>query len=227
MLDLTLIKDKQLILPIRENNWRITPVDNIGIEDALQFITIINASDNMHLADKSSSFARYSRNGLAITPAYLEMRGNNKAKRRRVHPLGLIQYITASMLINGSTFSLAGDFKECAKARESDVFYGSLCFYIKELVNLRAVLPMDHRDTLNLTKIFDNDVVKKLPTFSMATDIADFEKLRSIYIDKHVRPVYQNETDIYTAFWEMMYYRTFSGCFNRYMGQVLYMACGY
>ena len=228
MLDLTWLKEKQLVVPIEENHWRITPVDNIGIEDALQFIKLINASDKMHIADKTSSFARYSRLGLTVTPAYLSTRASTSAKRRRVHPLGLIQYITASMLISGSTFSLAGDFVECAKARESDIFYGVLCFYIKELENLRAVLPMDYRDTLNISKVFNDDtVLKKLPSFSMATDVADFENLRSIYIDKQVRPVYQNDTDTYTAFWEMMYYRTFCGCFNRYMSQVLYMACGY
>ena len=227
MLDLTWLKEKQLVAPIKENQWRITPVDNIGIEDALQFIKSINATDNMHIADKTSSFARYSRLGLTITPAYLSTRASIKAKRRRVHPLGLIQYIAASMLISGSTFSLTGHFMECAKARESDIFYGTLCFYIKELEYLRAVLPMDQRDTLNLTKIFDkNTIMKKLPPFNMATDIADFEYLRSIYVDKQVRPIYQNDTDTYTAFWEMMYYRTFCGCFNRYMPEVLQLALG-
>lgn len=227
MLDLTRIKEKQLIVPIEENHWRITPVDNIGIEDALQFINLINAADNMHIADKTSSFARYSRLGLTITPAYLSTRASTNAKRRRVHPLGLIQYIAASMLISGKTFSLAGDFVECAKAREADVFYGALCFYIKELDNLRTVLPMDHRDTLNITKIFDKDILEKLPSFSMATEITAFEKLRVVYIDTHVRPLYQDDTDSYTAFWEMMYYRTVCGCFNRYMDRVLYMACGF
>ena len=227
MLDLTQIKEKQLIVPIEENHWRITPVDNIGIEDALQFINLINAADNMHIADKTSSFSRYSLLGLTITPAYLSTRASTKAKRRRVHPLGLIQYITASMLISGNTFSLTGDFMACTKAREADVFYGALCFYIKELDNLRKVLPMDQRDTLNITKIFDKDILGKLPQFSMATDIESFEKLRAVYIDTHVRPLYQDDTDSYTSFWEMMYYRTISGCFSRYMDRVLYMACGY
>ena len=104
MLDLTWLKEKQLVVPIEENHWRITPVDNIGIEDALQFIKLINASDKMHIADKTSSFARYSRLGLTVTPAYLSTRASTSAKRRRVHPLGLIQYITASMLISGNTF---------------------------------------------------------------------------------------------------------------------------
>ncbi len=225
MLNLDSVKEKQLIIPIGENRQRFVPIDKIGIEDALQFIKLINASDNMHIADKTSSFARYSRIGLTITPAYLSMRGSNKAKRRRVHPLGLIQYITASMMISGNTFSLTGDFIQCAKARESDVFYGSLCLYIKELVNLRTVLPMDHRDTLNISKIFDADTVRELPAFSLATDITDFQKLRSIYSDKQVRPIYQDDTNAYTAFWDMMYYRTFCGCFNRYMDQVISMAC--
>ena len=227
MLDLTWIANKQLITPTGKNSWTFRPVDNIGIEDAIRFIQKVNLSDGMHMADKTASLSRYSRLGLTITPAYLDVRGSNTGRRRRIHPLGLIQYITASMMINGLTFSTAGGFVECAKAREADVFYGSLCFYIKELDNLRKVLPMDQRDTLNITKIFDKDILGKLPQFSMATDIAAFEKLRAIYIDTHVRPVYQDDTDSYTSFWEMMYYRTISGCFSRYMDRVLYMACGY
>ena len=226
MLNLTWIENKQLITPTKENGRTVTPVDNIGIEDAIRFIKDVNLSDHMHIADKTASLSRYSRLGLTITPAYLDVRGSNTGRRRRIHPLGLIQYIAASMMINGLTFSAAGDFMACAKAREADVFYGSLCFYINELDNLRTVLPMDQRDTLNITKIFDKDILGKLPQFSMATDIAAFEKLRAIYIDTHVRPVYQDDTDSYTTFWEMMYYRTISGCFNRYMDRVLYMACG-
>lgn len=226
MLDLTWIKDKHLIQQTGENSRRTIPVDNMGIDDALQFIKSINASDNLHIADKTASLSRYSRIGLTITPAYLSSRGSNTGRRRRVHPLGLIQYITASMLISGNTFSLSGDFMECAKARESDVFYGALCLYINELDNLRAVLPLDYHDTLNIKKVFDNDIVQQLPSFNMETDTSAFEKLRSIYTEMYIRPIYQDETGTYTDFWEMMYYRTFCGCFNRYMKQVLWLACG-
>ncbi len=226
MLDLAWIKDKHLIEQINKNRWRSTPVDEIGIDDAIKFIQTVKKADNMHFAENTASLSRYSRIGLTITPAYLYLRGNNSSRRRRVHPLGLIQYIAASMMISGNTFSLTGDFIQCAKARESDVFYGSLCLYIKELRKLREVIPMDFRDTLNISKIFDAETVKKLPAFTLETDITDFQKLRSIYIDKQIQPIYQDDTNAYTAFWDMMYYRTFCGCFNRYMKQVLFMACG-
>lgn len=226
MLDLTWIKDKQLIERADGNSLWITPIDHIGIDDALGFIQRVNIMENLHCADKTASLSRYSRIGLTITPAYLSLRGSNKGKRRRVHPFGLIQYLTAAILINGNMFTDSGSLVECAKARESDVLYGSLCLYVNELDNLRAVLPLDNRDKLNITKIFDNDLVQRLPQFTMETDIPMFEKLRSIYVDKCIRPNYTDATDVYTAFWEMMYYRTFVGCFNRYMPEALRLAGG-
>ncbi len=226
MLDLTWIKDKRLIEQTGESSWTIKPIDHIGIDDALGFIQRVNKMENLHCADKTASLSRYSRIGLTITPAYLSLRGSNKGKRRRVHPLGLIQYLTAAILINGNMFTGSGSLVECAKARESDVFYGSLCLYVNELENLRAVLSLDNRDKLNITKIFDSDLVQRLPQFTMETDIPMFGKLRDIYIDKCIRPIYTDTTDVYTAFWEMMYYRTFAGCLDRYMRDVLALAGG-
>ena len=106
--------------------------DNIGIDDAISYIQEINKADGLHFADKTDSLSRYSRIGLTITPAYLNLRGSNSSRRRRIHPFGLIQYFTASLLIGGNTFSESGKIIECAKAKEMDVFYGSLCLYIKE-----------------------------------------------------------------------------------------------
>ena len=229
MLDLTWIKDKRLIEQTGENSWRITPIDNISIDDAIEFIQRVNKRDNMHFADKTASLSRYSRIGLTITPAYLNLRGSNRAKRRRIHPFGLIQYFTASLLIGGNTFSESGIIIECSKAKETDVFYGSLCLYIKELDNLRAVLPMDDRDTLNLSKVYGSAMYKlpvKLPQFNMAMDIVFFENLRTLFIGKYIRPDYADDTDAYTAFWDRMYYRTFVGCFDRYMPELLALAGG-
>jgi hypothetical protein len=204
----------------------VNSVDNMGIDDAISFIKKINDAEGTHIADKTASFSRYSRIGLTITPAYLKSRGNNQAKRRRVHPLGIIQYIAASLLIAGISFTEEGAFFECAKAKEEDVFFGSLCLYIKELDNLRAVLPMDDRDTLNLTKVFDETTLKEFPQFTMATPIPLFEKLQATYVEKYIRPAYGSDTKAYTAFWEMMYYRTFVRCFNRYMPELLQLAKG-
>ena len=73
----------------------VNSVDNMGIDDAIDdaigFIQKVNAADGLNIADKTASFSRYSRIGLTIAPAYLKSRGNNQAKRRRVHPFGLIQ----------------------------------------------------------------------------------------------------------------------------------------
>ena len=226
MLDLTWIKDKQLIQQTGEKRWSIIPIDNIGIDDAIEYIKRINKTDGLHFADKTASLSRYSRIGLTITPVYLNFRGSNSNRRRRIHPFGLIQYFTASLLIGGNTFSESGKIIECAKAKESDVFYGSLCLYVNELDNLRSVLPLDDRDKLNISKIFDDDLVKRLPNFTTETEIPMFEKLRKIYVDKCIRPNYAVATDVYTAFWEMIYYRTFSGCFDRYMHDVLALAGG-
>ena len=204
----------------------VNSVDNMGIDDAIGFIQKVNAADGLNIADKTASFSRYSRIGLTIKPTYLKSRGNNQAKRRRVHPLGIIQYIAASLLIAGISFTEKGTFIECAKAKEADVFYGELCFYIKELDNLRTVLPMNERDTLNLTKVFDETTLKEFPQFTMATPIPLFEKLQATYVDRYITPTYGSDTKAYTAFWEMMYYRTFVGCFNRYMPEVLQLAGG-
>ena len=204
----------------------VASVDNIGIDDAIRFIKKINDAEGTHIADKTASFSRYSRIGLTIAPAYLKSRGNNQAKRRRVHPFGLIQYITASLLIAGNIFADDGSIIECAKAKEADVFYGELSFYIKELDGLRAVLPMDERDTLNLSKVFDETTLKEFPQFTMATPIPLFEKLQATYVNRYITPTYGSDTKAYTAFWEMMYYRTFTGCFNRYMPKVLKLAEG-
>ena len=204
----------------------VNSVDNMGIDDAIGFIQKVNAADGLNIADKTASFSRYSRIGLTIAPAYLKSRGNNQAKRRRVHPFGLIQYITASLLIAGNIFADDGSIIECAKAKEADVFYGELSFYIKELDGLRAVLPMDERDTLNLSKVFDETTLKEFPQFTMATPVPLFDKLQATYVDRYIRPVYGADTKAYTAFWEMMYYRTFTGCFNRYMPKVLKLAEG-
>ncbi len=226
MLDLTWIKDKRLIEQTGKSSWRIIPVDNIGIDDAITFIQTVNKADNMHFADKTASLSRYSRIGLTITPAYLNLRGSNSSRRRRIHPFGLIQYFTASLLIGGNTFSESGSIIECAKAKETDVFYGSLCLYIKELKNLRTVLPMDDRDKLNLSKVFDGALIVLFPQISMATDIVAFEELRTVYTKKYIISAYADAATAYTAFWEMMYYRTFVGCFNRYMPDVLALAGG-
>ena len=204
----------------------VNSVDNMGIDDAIGFIQKVNAADGLNIADKTASFSRYSRIGLTITPAYLKSRGNNQAKRRRVHPLGIIQYIAASLLIAGISFTEKGTFIECAKAKEADVFYGELSFYIKELDGLRAVLPMDERDTLNLSKVFDETTLKEFPQFTMATPIPLFEKLQATYVNRYITPAYGSDTKAYTAFWEMMYYRAFVGCFNRYMPEVLQLAGG-
>lgn len=204
----------------------VNSVDNMGIDDAIGFIQKVNAADGLNIADKTASFSRYSRIGLTIAPAYLKSRGNNQAKRRRVHPFGLIQYITASLLIAGNIFADDGSIIECAKAKEADVFYGELSFYIKELDGLRAVLPMDERDTLNLSKVFDETTLKEFPQFTMATPIPLFEKLQATYVNRYITPTYGSDTKAYTAFWEMMYYRTFTGCFNRYMPKVLKLAEG-
>ena len=204
----------------------VNSVDNMGIDDAIGFIQKVNAADGLNIADKTASFSRYSRIGLTIAPAYLKSRGNNQAKRRRVHPFGLIQYITASLLIAGNIFADDGSIIECAKAKEADVFYGELSFYIKELDGLRAVLPMDERDTLNLSKVFDETTLKEFPQFTMATPIPLFEKLQATYVDRYITPTYGSDTKAYTAFWEMMYYRTIVGCFNRYMPEVLQLAGG-
>ena len=204
----------------------VNSVDNMGIDDAIGFIQKVNAADGLNIADKTASFSRYSRIGLTIAPAYLKSRGNNQAKRRRVHPFGLIQYITASLLIAGNIFADDGSIIECAKAKEADVFYGELSFYIKELDGLRAVLPMDERDTLNLSKVFDETTLKEFPQFTMATPIPLFEKLQATYVNRYITPAYGSDTKAYTAFWEMMYYRTFTGCFNRYMPKVLKLAEG-
>ena len=226
MLDLTWIKDKHLIEQTGENSWRITPIDNIGIDDAIRFIQRINEMDGLHFADKTASLSRYSRIGFTITPAYLNLRGSNSSRRRRIHPFGLIQYFAASLLIGGNTFSETGNVIECAKAKETDVFYGSLCFYIKELDNLREVLPMDERDKLNLSKVFGGKLEVLFPKLNMATEIGLFKKLRSVHVEKHIRPDYAGATETYAAFWEMMYYRTFCGCFNRYMPEMLQLALG-
>ena len=226
MLDLAWIKDKRLIEQTDENSWRNTPIDHIGIDNAIEFIQRTNKKDDLHFADKTASLSRYSRIGLTITPAYLNLRGSNSSRRRRIHPLGLIQYFTASLLIGGNTFSESGNIIECAKAKEDDVFYGSICFYIKELKNLREVLPMDDRDKLNLSKVFGGELEVLFPQLTMATETALFEKLRTVHIEKHIRPDYAGATGTYTAFWEMMYYRTFCGCFNRYMPEVLQLALG-
>ena len=204
----------------------VNSVDNMGIDDAIGFIQKVNAADGLNIADKTASFSRYSRIGLTIAPAYLKSRGNNQAKRRRVHPFGLIQYITASLLIAGNIFADDGSIIECAKAKEADVFYGELSFDIKELDGLRAVLPMDERDTLNLSKVFDETTLKEFPQFTMATPIPLFEKLQATYVNRYITPAYGSDTKAYTAFWEMMYYRTFTGCFNRYMPKVLKLAEG-
>ena len=204
----------------------VASVDNIGIDDAIVFIQKVNAADGLNIADKTASLSRYSRIGLSVTPAYLKSRVNNKAKRRRVHPFGLIQYIAASLLIAGNIFDDNVCIIECAKAKEADVFYGELSFYIKELDNLRAVLLMDERDTLNLTKVFDETTLKEFPQFTMATPIPLFEKLQATYVEKYIRPAYGSDTKAYTAFWEMMYYRTFVRCFNRYMPELLQLAKG-
>ena len=189
MLDLTWIKDKRLVERNGGTGWRITPIDHMGIDDAIGFIQTVNDADGLNIADKTASFSRYSRIGLIVTPSYLKSRGNNKAKRRRVHPLGLIQYIVASLLI-------AGD------------------------------LPMDERDTLNLSKVFDETTLKEFPQITMATPIPLFEKLQATYVNRYITPAYGSDTKAYTAFWEMMYYRTFVGCFNRYMPEVLQLAGG-
>ena len=204
----------------------VNSVDNMGIDDAIGFIQKVNAADGLNIADKTASFSRYSRIGLTIAPAYLKSRGNNQAKRRRVHPFGLIQYITASLLIAGNIFADDGSIIECAKAKEADVFYGELSFYIKELDGLRAVLPMDERDTLNLSKVFDETTLKEFPQFTMATPIPLFEKLQATYVNRYITPTYGSDTKAYTAFWEMMDYRTIVGCFNRYMPEVLQLAGG-
>ncbi len=204
----------------------VNSVDNMGIDDAIRFIKKINDAGGTHIADKTASFSRYSRIGLTITPAYLKSRGNNQAKRRRVHPLGIIQYIAASLLIAGNMFADDGSIIECAKAKEADVFYGELSFYIKELDGLRAVLPMDERDTLNLSKVFDETTLKEFPQITMATPIPLFEKLQATYVNRYITPAYGSDTKAYTAFWEMMYYRAFVGCFNRYMPEVLQLAGG-
>ena len=226
MLDLFWIKDKRLIEQTGENSWRIKSIDHIGIDDAIEFIQRVNKMDGLRFADKTASLSRYSRIGLTITPAYLNLRGSNQAKRRRVHPLGLIQYFTASLLIGGNTFSESGTIIECAKAKETDVFYGSLCLYVKELKNLRSVMPMDNKDTLNISKIFDDKLLQQLPQFTMQTEIPMFKKLQSIFIEKYIRPDYAEATSVYTAFWEMMYYRTFDNCFDRYMPEILRLAEG-
>jgi len=226
MLDLTWIKDKRLVERNGGTGWRITPIDHMGIDDAIGFIQTVNDADGLNIADKTASFSRYSRIGLIVTPSYLKSRGNNKAKRRRVHPLGLIQYIVASLLIAGDMFADDGSIIECAKAKEADVFYGELSFYIKELDGLRAVLPMDERDTLNLSKVFDETTLKEFPQITMATPIPLFEKLQATYVNRYITPAYGSDTKAYTAFWEMMYYRTFVGCFNRYMPEVLQLAGG-
>lgn len=226
MLDLTWIKDKHLIQQTGEGSWRITSIDNIGIDDAISYIKEINKADGLHFADKTASLSRYSRIGLTITPAYLNLRGSNSSRRRRIHPFGLIQYFTASLLIGGNTFSESGKIIECAKAKEMDVFYGSLCLYIKELDKLREVLPMDDRDKLNLSKIFGSEDSELFQQFSMATETALFKKLRIVYAEKYIIPNYADATDAYAEFWEMMYYRTFVGCFNRYMRDVLALAGG-
>ena len=80
----------------------------MGIDDAIGFIQKVNAADGLNIADKTASFSRYSRIGLTIKPTYLKSRGNNQAKRRRVHPLGIIQYIAASLLIAGISFTEKG-----------------------------------------------------------------------------------------------------------------------
>lgn len=226
MLDLTWIKDKHLIQQTGKGNRRITPIDNIGIDDAVSYIKRINKADGLHFADKTASLSRYSRIGLTITPAYLNLRGSNSSRRRRIHPFGLIQYFTASLLIGGNTFSEFGNIIECAKAKETDVFYGSLCLYIKELDKLREVLPMDDRDKLNLSKICGGKLDALFPQLSMATEIALFERLKSEYVNDYIRPDYADAADTYAEFWEMMYYRTFVGCFNRYMHDVMALAGG-
>lgn len=224
MFDLDWIREKQLCRKVENGVQSTIVLDNLGIERTIAFIQKINHTDNMSFPDKPNSLARYSRYGLAITPTYLTSRGNNRAQRRRVHPLGVIQYMTTSLLLNGSTFSSLGTCVRCAKAEEADVFYGELCFYVKELENLRTVLPMDKHDTLNLSKVFDDKTLKEFPQFTMATDITLFEKLQATYVDKYIRPVYGGDTDPYTAFWKMMYYRTFVSCFNRYMPELLWLA---
>ena len=221
MLDLARIKNLNLITQTSPTTWQYTPVDKMGIDDALEFIKQINRSDHLHIADKTASLSRYSRIGLTITPTYVSIRGNNQNRRRSIHPFGLIQYITASILIAGNTFNSDGALINCAKARDTDVFYGSLCFYIKELDNLRTVLPMGQRDTLNISKLLDGKTVQQLPQFNMGTEIASFEKLREVYIKERIWPDYQQDVEAYTLFWEMMYYRTFAGCFTRYMPMVL------
>ena len=226
MLDLTWIKNKHLVEQIGENRWRSVVIDKLGIDDAIEYIKMINKTDGLHFADKTASLSRYSRIGLTITPAYLSLRGGNTGKRRRVHPFGLIQYFTASLLIAGNTFSESGKIIECAKAKEADVFYGSLCLYIKELDNLREVLPMDSRDKLNLSKVFGSEEAELFQQFSMATETALFKKLRIVYAEKYIRPNYGDATDIYADFWDMMYYKTFTFCFNRYMRDVLALAGG-
>ena len=226
MLDLTWIKDKHLVQQTGENSRRIIPIDNIGIDDAIAYIKKVNKTDGMHFADKTPSLSRYSRIGLTIAPAFLNLRGSNTGRRRRVHPFGLIQYFTASLLIGGNTFSESGNIIECTKAKESDVFYGSLCLYIKELDNLREVMPMDGRDKLKLSRVFGSGEAELFPQFSMATETALFEKLRSVYVNNYIRSDYADASDTYVEFWEMMYYRTFVGCFNRYMHEVLALAGG-
>lgn len=227
MLNLDWLKKKNYI-HIDEKGHRITvPLDNLGIDDAVAFIKRINRMDNQSFPDKPNSLARYSRYGLAITPAYLALRGNNKSKRRRVHPLGMIQYLTTSLLLNGNMISETGSPVSCAKAREADVFYGEICFFVKELNDLRTVLPMDYRDTLNISKIFDSRVLKMLPDFTMNTEISWFEKLHDVYTEEYIKPVYGVDSDKYAAYWAMMYYRAFASCFSRYMPEVLCLSEGY
>ena len=98
--------------------------------------------------------------------------------------------------------------------------------YIKELDKLREVLPMDDRDKLNLSKIFGGEDSELFQQFSMATETALFKKLRIVYAEKYIRPNYGDATDIYAEFWDMMYYKTFTFCFNRYMRDVLALAGG-
>ena len=226
MLDLTWIKGKQLIEHAGEDSDRITTIDHIGIDDAMKFIQRVNKKDHLHVAAKTPSFSRYSRIGLTITPVYLNLRGSNTAKRRRVHPFGLIQYLTASLLIGGNTFSESGTVIECAKAKELDVFYGSLCLYAKELDNLRAVLPMDERDKLNLSKVLSGELKAIFPECSMAADAMQFEKMRLACVEKYIQRDFGDAADTYAKFWAMMYYRTFVGCFDRYMPDLLALAIG-
>ena len=198
--------------------------------DLVSFQSFVNKVENMTISPKTLN--NYIDKGHVSKGWYIDSR-TNQHKHRMYHPFSIVEYLTASRLMSGSW--ITNDLKNpnlkkfsIARATSQDVFIGRLAFlkngYAQKLCQNCVAFGIEPFglylfDTDNYFKYYEPmNGLWAYPDNHEDAIFSCYDQAKKMLLEQFGE---QSDIDAYIAYNEMIYRRTFTFLYNKYIEDIV------